>query len=975
MLLNAFAGFASAESGAAQTETPRVEHIYLSSDTSAVVGATLTVNADYSGGASESNCTYKWYRANEQEIKSSDSKFELLASGSDTTYTLTADEANKYIFCVVTTAEGKNNISLSYGKVVANTGASAPSVDADTMRIWANDTSIGSTLYAHYTYQNTDGSQETNTVIQWKRSETFGSGYTSIPDAVGSTYVIQPEDYGKFITFTVTPSGGSEAKMDSRIYCMPENGLAYATVDCDNKRNAIYNDSINGVTDFIVNNRGNQTWGGQSDLTYSFDAGRTITFDKLVFLAVEMNSLSKIEISDNGIDYKDLEIEPYAFTKETVTEYVLSKPVSARYIRAYIYHFSNATLSEFQAYLSPESCSEILGVKNESITYSRSGKSIKNIPNGMTVGSLKADLYTSTSTPTIEIKDYSGNVLSDDDEILSGYTAVLTSSNSKTKTEYVLSHGNTLPEVVVPSIAITPDKIRVGTTAEGKYTLRNLSDGQNSGNATFKWYYSSEKDGTYTVIDGETSDKYTVTDDKEGGYLKFEVLPTNGESRISAAAGPIKRRVSDIPTAPRCDSVTIEKSTEVVYPGDTLTGMYVYFDENDDDEDTAKTEKQWFKVEDNGVYTKIEGATGDTYTLTNDDANCKVAYGVKPYAKVEPQSTEYSYSASVSVTKEPAMADFEALSIGSDLSNVTGNLVLPIKGQNNSDITWQSSNHDIIGTDGVVKQQSSVQTVVLTATIKHADRNLTLQKSFSVTVAAKTTSGGGGGNGGGGGGTPKKDPMNTIVIPSAVSTPDAKDEVVDENNGADVSTDTDKYNLTDLPTDSWSYPYVTGLMDSGILSIPEDGNFRPLDLLKREEAVKMLVELLEVKNESATAAFDDISSDDWAYAYVASAVENGLINGMGDNKFGSGMKITRQDFAVIAYNALKSVGLTDNGGNVNVTFADETDIADYAADAVTYLAQKGIISGTDENKFMPRNEITRQEAAKIVYGISEIIRK
>lgn len=665
LMLNSFVGFAAGEELTTQAAVPKVEHIYITSDSCAAVGATLTVHANYLGGASEENCTYKWYRANEQEIKSTDSNPELLASGSDTTYTLTADEVNKYIFCIITTADGKNDISLSYGKVVANTGASAPSVDADTMRIWANDTSIGSKLYAHYTYQNTDGSKEANTTIQWKRSDTFGSGYSAIPGAVGDTYVISPEDYGKFITFTVTPNGGSESKMDSRIYCMPENGLAYAFADCDNKRNALYNDRINAATDFIVNNRGNQTWGGLGDLTYSFDAGKTITFDKLVFLTVEMDSLSKIEISDDGVNYTDLEIEPYPYTKETVTEYVLDKPVSARYIKAYIYHFSNATLGEFQAYLSPESCSEILGVKTDKIKYSRSGKSIANIPNEMTVGELKADLYTSTAAPTVEIRDYSGNALSDEAEILSGYTAFVTSANSKTTSEYVLSHGDTLPEYVVPSISIEPNKIRVGTTAEGKYTLKSLKNSGNVGTASFKWYFSKTKDGTYTAIDGATADTYTIDDeDMEGGYLKFEVQPENGEGRISAAAGPIRRRVSEIPTAPKCDSVTIEKSADVLYPGDTVKGTYVYFDENDDEENTAKTEKQWFRLGDNGVYTKIEGATGDTYTLRNEDANCKIVYGVKPYAEVDPQATDFSYSSYVTVAKEPALADYEVLSIG-----------------------------------------------------------------------------------------------------------------------------------------------------------------------------------------------------------------------------------------------------------------------------------------------------------------------
>lgn len=954
LMLNALSGFAV--DVLATDGEPMVEHIYLTSDKNAVVGAELTVNADYLNGASEENCTYKWYRATEQEVKSMDgSGAVLLSEGREKTYTLTANEVNKYIFCVVKPDGGKANVSLSYGKVVANTGANSPSVDQDSMRIWANDTSIGSTLYAHYTYQNTNGEQETNSYITWKRSDVFGSGYSDIPGAVGETYIIQPEDYGKFITFTVTPEGGSTADMSSRIYCMPENGLAYAYADCSNKRNPLHNDGITAATDFIVNNRGCQSWGGEGDLLYSFDAGKTILFDKLVFLAVEMNSIDKIEVSLDGVNYSDLEIEAFPFTKERLTEYNLEFPVAARYIRAYINHFSNSTLSEFQAYLSPESFSEILGSKIDTITYDRAGKSFTNIPESMTVGELKESLYTSTVFPVIEIKDYADNVLSDDEKILSGYTLTSYASNGKTTTEYLLSNTDELPEIVVSSIAIEPEKIRVGSNAVGKYTLRSFTDEQGEMSSSCKWYFSETKDGNYIQIEGANSLEYMVTDDKEGGYLKLEILPEGGAPRMSEPAGPIRPRISEIPTAPTCDIVTIEKASEIVYPRDELMGKYTYFDANDDEEDQEKTEKQWFKQE-NGVYTKIEGANGNTYQLKDEDADSNIVYGVRPYAQAEPQPTDYIYSAPIYVTKEPAIADYESLSIGENLNNLKNNLVLPVKGKNNSDIKWQSDNASVIGTDGVVKQQLTKQNVVLTATIKHPDRELVMTKTFEVTVSARVVSSVGGGGNNNGGGSTKKNTLDIIASAPTANT----------NTQPSAS-----YELWDLPADDWSYKYVTSLMESGILSKPLDGKFRPMDSLKREEAVKMLVELFGMKNTAARADFSDISENDWAYVYVASAAEKGIISGVGDNKFGTGIGVSRQDFAVMAYNALKQAGKLRDTGVVVLIFNDSDRIADYALDAIEYFTAHSIISGTTENMFLPQNDITRKEAAKIISCLSE----
>ena len=959
LMLNALPGFAVDEP--VTSGEPMAEHIYLTSDKNAVEGATLTVNADYLNGASEASCTYKWYSAAEQEIKSTDgSKAVLLSEGSDKTYTLTENEVNKYIFCVVIPDGGKANISLSYGKIVANTGVNAPAADVSSMRIWANDTSIGSTLYAHYTYQNTNGEKETNCSISWKRSDTFRSGYSDIPNAEGATYTIQPEDYGKFITFTVTPDGGSTADMSSRIYCMPENQLAYAFADCNNKRNALYNDGIMAATDFIVDNRGCQTWGGDGDIIYSFDAGKTILFDKLVFLAAEMNCLDKIEISDDGVNYTDLEIEAFPFTKETVTEYTLASPVSARYIKAYINHFSNSTLSEFQAYLSPEAFSEILGTKTQEIKYDRAGKSITNIPENMTVGALKESLYTSTVPPTIEIKDYDGSVLSDDQKILSGYTLTSCASNGKTTAEYVLSNTDELPKVVVSSIAIEPERIRVGGNAVGKYTLKSFQNEQNAVNASCKWYFSETKDGEYSLIEGADALEYAVPEEKEGGYLRLEILPDGGTARMSEPAGPIHPKISDTPTAPVCDSVTIEKVSDIVYPGDELKGKYTYFDANDDDEDEEKTDKQWFKKEKTGVYIKIEGANGDTYKLKDEDSDCNIVYGVKPYAKEEPQPEDYTYSTPVYVTKEPALADYEVLSIGSNLNNVKSNLILPLKGKNNSDIAWKSDNEGVIGADGVVKQQTSRQNVVLTATIKHPGRELVLTKTFEVIVPAREILIGGGG----GGGSSNKNTVGIIVSDSVNRT------------NPDVNTSiqpVDSYELSDLSADDWSYKYVTDLMEKGILSKPQDGIFRPMDSLKREEAVKMLIEFFGIKNTAARTSFSDISDTDWAYVYIASAAETGIVDGIGDNKFGTGSAVSRQDFAVMTYNALKKTGKLRDTDYTGFSFNDSDSIADYALEAVEYFKAYNIISGTPENTFLPHDDITRKEAAKIISCLSESI--
>ena len=83
--------------------------------------------------------------------------------------------------------------------------------------------------------------------------------------------------------------------------------------------------------------------------------------------------------------------------------------------------------------------------------------------------------------------------------------------------------------------------------------------------------------------------------------------------------------------------------------------------------------------------------------------------------------------------------DKEWLDLG-DVSSVIANLTLPIKGAAGSDISWESSNPDVIATDGTVTRPeagSGDAKVTLTATIKAGDAQDT--KSFEVTVKQQLT--------------------------------------------------------------------------------------------------------------------------------------------------------------------------------------------------------------------------------------------
>ena len=89
--------------------------------------------------------------------------------------------------------------------------------------------------------------------------------------------------------------------------------------------------------------------------------------------------------------------------------------------------------------------------------------------------------------------------------------------------------------------------------------------------------------------------------------------------------------------------------------------------------------------------------------------------------------------------------------------------------------------------------------------------------------------------------------------------------------------------------------------------------------------MKILAQVLKL-NGINEKVFDDVSEDNWNFSYIGAAAKAGIISGH-NGKFMPDALITRQDCAVILYNAIKYKGITADG---SVSFDDKDEISDYA---------------------------------------------
>ncbi len=167
----------------------------------------------------------------------------------------------------------------------------------------------------------------------------------------------------------------------------------------------------------------------------------------------------------------------------------------------------------------------------------------------------------------------------------------------------------------------------------------------------------------------------------------------------------------------------------------------------------------------------------------------------------------------------------------------------------------------------------------------------------------------------------------------------------------------------------WGENYITNLYYRGIISGRGENVFDPNGKITREEFVKLLCELFGLTDNGNALPFTDVPRDAWYYKYVAAAYQNGLVNGVSATEFGTGANILRQDMCKIICLALSKTENMPGYDASSVTITDEKNVSEYAKEYVKALYSLGLISGNERGEFMPLNNATRQETAKIIYNV------
>lgn len=278
--------------------------------------------------------------------------------------------------------------------------------------------------------------------------------------------------------------------------------------------------------------------------------------------------------------------------------------------------------------------------------------------------------------------------------------------------------------------------------------------------------------------------------------------------------------------------------------------------------------------------------------------------------------------------------------------STTTNLTLPTTvGSEGVTVSWSSSSSAISNT-GVVTRGTSDQNVTLTALYTRGSAEKTV--NYVVNVP------GTGGGGSGAASTPSKDNTPAYIPTGNLSS----------NTSTTPPVDTAPKGFTDVKANAWYYDEVSRLYELGMIEGVSETKFEPERSINREEFIKLLCNAANIPN-SDSDVFKDVPKESWYAPYVGGAVKAGIVSGIADDKFGTGLEISRQDMCVMIKNALAYNGITLTAENYE-EFTDTAQLAGYAKESVYALRAAGIINGKDDNMFVPSGKTTRAEAATII---------
>lgn len=357
-------------------------------------------------------------------------------------------------------------------------------------------------------------------------------------------------------------------------------------------------------------------------------------------------------------------------------------------------------------------------------------------------------------------------------------------------------------------------------------------------------------------------------------------------------------------------TITADAELDKLYPGNVLTVNYSLGENNDANDDSVL---QWYRVKGENEYllATTTATVSKSYKLSDSTGGCQIKVVVTPTTISGNKGEAKSFTLEQAVNSRPSS---DMVPTGPSGGSGKGETVTNSDGSKTTTKTDRHGNVTV-----TTKAPDGSQVVAYTS--KDGDKSITVTDAKG-TVQAK------------------------VELPAAIPAPEEK--------------------FADVPEGHWAEESINRMAGLGTIQGIGGGNYDMNSPITRGSVATILYRLSNVEVDGSKGAFTDVESGDWYAEAVAWASSTGVVTGYSESIFAPKDSIDRQQLAVMLYRYAKLLRL-DTTTEANLKqFQDAADVADWAADAMSWCVGEGILKGNGYGSLNPAGTASRAECATML---------
>ena len=175
----------------------------------------------------------------------------------------------------------------------------------------------------------------------------------------------------------------------------------------------------------------------------------------------------------------------------------------------------------------------------------------------------------------------------------------------------------------------------------------------------------------------------------------------------------------------------------------------------------------------------------------------------------------------------------------------------------------------------------------------------------------------------------------------------------------------------DVNEGDWFYDAVAYAYENGLMDGVGGNRFAPNSATTRAQLVTILYRMEGQPVVSGDLPFTDVEAGTWYTNAVVWAAQNGIVNGVGDDTFAPGNDLTREQLVTILYRYAESKGYDVSASADLAGYPDGEEIQAYAREAMAWAVAENIIRGMEDDTLKPAGNASRAQIATILMRFCE----